>query len=266
MEHINKGQVSNNAAEVYEEFFVPALFQDWTDIVVDAAGVKSGQRVLDVACGTGVLSRTAAERVGETGSVTGLDINEGMLAVARQKAPQINWRQGNAEDLPFDDNSFDAVVSQFGLMFFEDRPAAIREMMRVLRPGKRMGIAVWSLLDDTPGYAAMVDLLQRLFGDDYADGIRMPYNLGDTRLLDKLVADAGIQHFEIKTHPGTVHFPSLDGWLYTDIKGWVLADMIDDEQFELLRREAQTALAEFVLDDDSVEFSSPAHIITAVKV
>lgn len=265
MEHINKGQVSGNAAEVYEEFFVPALFQDWTNIVVDAAGIKPGQYVLDVACGTGVLARTAAEYVGENRLVVGLDINAGMLAVARQKSPHINWRQGNAEDLPFDDNSFDAVISQFGLMFFEDRPAAIRQMIRVLRPGGHMSIAVWGLLEDTPGYAAMVNLLHCLFGDDYADGIRTPYTLGDTRLLEKILADAGVQEFEITTHPGTVRFPSLDGWLYTDIKGWVLADMIDAEQFELLRREARSALGDFVTSDGRVMFRAPAHIITASK-
>lgn len=262
MEHIDKGQVSNNAAVVYDEFFVPALFQDWTTPVLDAAGVKAGQRILDVACGTGVLARAAAERGAQ---VVGLDINDGMLAVARQKAPDINWQQGNAEDMPFGDDRFDAVVSQFGLMFFEDRPSAISEMIRVLRPGGRMSIAVWDSLDNTPGYAAMVDLLQRLFGEAYANGLRAPYNLGDTSVVAQIMAVAGVEDYEIKTQPGTVRFPSLDGWLYTDIKGWVLADMIDDEQFALLQREASTALAEFVNGDGTVAFSAPAHIITATK-
>src|SRR5262245_61490850 len=117
MNDSDKGQVSRNAAEVYEEFFVPALFQEWTSRVAGAAKIQAGQRVLDVACGTGILARTVAERVGPAGSVVGLDMNEGMLAVAARKAPQIEWRQGISEALPFDGDSFEAVVSQFGLMF-----------------------------------------------------------------------------------------------------------------------------------------------------
>jgi ubiquinone/menaquinone biosynthesis C-methylase UbiE len=173
----DKGQVSKNAAEIYEEFFVPALFQPWTSRVADAAQVQAGQRVLDVACGTGVLARTVAERVGPAGSVVGLDVNAGMLAVAKRQAPQIEWQDGIAEDMPFDNDSFDAVVSQFGLMFFEDKCAAIKEMARVLRPGGQLVVAVWDSLENTPGYAIMVDLLQRLFGDKAANGLRAPYSL-----------------------------------------------------------------------------------------
>jgi len=125
-----RGQVTKSAAEVYEEFFVPALFQEWASRVTDAAGLRAGQRVLDVACGTGVLARAAAERVGPAGAVVGLDVNDGMLGVARRRAPQLEWRPGRAEALPFEDRSFDAVVSQFGLMFFEDRAAALAEAIR----------------------------------------------------------------------------------------------------------------------------------------
>ena len=157
----DRGQVSRSAAEVYEEFFVPALFRQWVQPVADAADIRAGDRVLDVACGTGILARHAATRVGAAGSVCGVDINEGMLAVARREAPEIEWRKGAAEALPFADDGFDAVVSQFGLMFFADQAKAIREMRRVLRPGGRLAVAVWDSLANTPGYAAMTALLQR---------------------------------------------------------------------------------------------------------
>lgn len=261
-----RGQVNHSAAEIYEDFFVPALFQDWPDHLAAAAQIQPGQRVLDVACGTGVAARTIVERIGLSGSAVGLDVNEGMLAVAERKAPNVEWRKGQAEALPFEDASFDAVVSQFGLMFFEDRQAAIQEMYRVLRPGGRMAVAVWGALDDTPGYAAMVDLLQRLFGDDAANGLRAPYTLGDTDLLRSLFADAGLASAKIDTLMGTARFPSLESWMYTDIKGWTLADMIDDEQFALLLKEAERALAAFVNADGSVTFDAPAHIVSAVKV
>ena len=93
--------------------------------MADAAAIGAGQAALDVACGTGVLARELRRRTGAEGRVAGLDRNAGMLAVARRSAPGIDWREGRAERLPFADGSFDAVVSQFGLMFFEDRRAAL---------------------------------------------------------------------------------------------------------------------------------------------
>ena len=143
METVELGQVSAAAAEVYEAFFVPALFAQFAGPVADAAALGAGQAVLDVACGTGVLARELRRRTGAEGRVVGLDRNAGMLAVARRSAPGIDWREGMAERLPFADGSFDAVVSQFGLMFFEDRRAALAEMWRVVRPGGRLAVAVW---------------------------------------------------------------------------------------------------------------------------
>lgn len=266
MDTSEKGQVSRSAAEVYEQFFIPALFGAWAPRVIDAARIRPGQRVLDVACGTGILARTVAERMGATGSVTGLDPNEGMLAVAARKAPQVEWRQGQAEALPFDADRFDVVVSQFGLMFFEDRVMALREMLRVLRPGGSLVIAVWDSLSRTPGYAAMYDLLRRLFGEHLVPVLQVPYLLGDQEQLKALFAQAGLSNpVTITTHRGVARFPSLDSWISTEIKGWVLADLLDDDQFELLRREAVKELAPYVLADGSVAFSAPAHIVSYVK-
>jgi SAM-dependent methyltransferase len=250
---------------VYEEFFVPALFQAWTSRVADAARIQEGERVLDVACGTGVLAREVDARVGLHGSVVGLDVNDGMLAVARRTASHIEWRQGKAEALPFENERFDAVVSQFGLMFFEDRLSALREMLRVTRPGGRLAVAVWDMLDHTPGYAAMVALLHELFGQKVANTLRAPFLLGNVGELRMLCEKAGIAHAEITTHSGTARFPSIDAWVRTDIKGWVLADLLDDKQFDLLRTEAEGRLARFRAPDGTVSFAAPAHIIAAVR-
>ncbi len=263
MDEQERGQVSRSAAEVYEQFFVPALFAEWTGRVADAARVGPGDRVLDVACGTGVLARDVARRVAPGGAAVGLDVNEGMLAVAGRAAPDVEWHQGAAEQLPFEDAAFDAVVSQFGLMFFQDRGAALGEMRRVLRPGGRLAVAVWASLDVTPGYAAMVDLLRRLFGEPPAEALRAPYVLGDVDRLGGLFAAAGFAGVEIRTHEGTARFPSIAEWVHTDVKGWTLADMLDDEQFAVLKREAETALRRFVVADGSVAFPAPAHIVTA---
>jgi SAM-dependent methyltransferase len=265
MTQSERGQVTASAADIYEEFFVPALFQEWTGRVVDAARVQTGHSVLDVACGTGILARAAAERSGPTGSVTGLDVNEGMLAVAAKKAPGIQWQLGPAEEMPFEDCTFDAVVCQFGLMFFEDRRKAISEMVRVLKPGGRLAIAVWDSLDHTPFYSLMVQLLQRLFGDQPADGLRGPFVLGDPGELRSLFDQAQIRPPELVTVEGTGRFPSIESWVYTEIKGWVLADLLSDAQIEHLLGEARKAFSQFQTPEGGVVFSSSAHIFSASR-
>jgi SAM-dependent methyltransferase len=265
MEHDLKGQVTRSAAEIYEEFFVPALFRQWAPLVADAARIASGQRVLDVACGTGVLAREAAQRVAPNGSVVGLDRNEGMLAMARRTAPEVTWETGLAEQLPLPDASFDAVVSQFGLMFFDDRARALREMWRVLKPGGRLAVCVWDALGNSPGYAAMAALLERLFGSRIAGELHAPFALGDHQALRSLFGKAGIPNADISTHPGTARFPSIEAWVRTDVKGWTLADLIDDDQYRLLLREAETALRPYARPTGEVVFDAPAHIVTARK-
>jgi len=262
MQATDTGQLTGSAAEVYEEFFVPALFGEWAPRFCEALGVEKGTKVLDVACGTGCFARAALSRGAE---VTGLDRNSGMLAVARRLDGVIDWREGLAESLPFDDAGFQAVGSQFGLMFFEDRVRALAEMWRVTRPGGRMGVVVWDALERSPGYRAMVALLQRLFGDEIADGLRAPFVLGDSGEVQELFDAAGIAGSRADTIVGEARFPSIDGWVRTDIKGWTLADAIDDAQYAALQEAAQSDLAGFVARDGSVRFDSPAHIVTAVK-
>jgi SAM-dependent methyltransferase len=260
-----KGQVTGSAAEIYEAFFVPALFGQWAPKVADAARIAPGQSVLDVACGTGILARAATKRVAPDGTVVGLDRNDGMLAMAQQKEPSVEWRLGRAEQLPFPDASFDAVASQFGLMFFDDRPAALREMWRVLGPGGRLAIAVWDALENSPGYAAMATLLHRLFGSRIAGELHAPFALGDPKELRALLADAGIPNADISTHAGSARFPSIEAWVRTDVKGWTLAELIDDDQYQLLLREAKTDLRPYAKPSGEVVFDAPAHIVTAQK-
>ena len=198
------------AATNYEEAVVPALMSEWAPRVAAAAGIRPGHRVLDVACGTGVLSRVVAEAVGPAGSVTGLDVDPGMLTIAARAAPGISWHRGVAENLPFRDATFDAVVSQFGLMFFQDRSRALREMWRVLRPGGRMAVAVWASLEDTPAYAAEVELVERMAGPAAANVLRSPFVLGDRAVLERTfarrrdsaqLADHPRRHRPVPQHP-----------------------------------------------------------------
>lgn len=255
-------QAVRSPAEVYDEQFVPALFRQWGPVLCDAAGVRRDQRVLDVACGTGALTRALAECVGPSGQVRGLDASPEMLAVAARKNLQVEWVLGRAEALPFVDGSFDAVASQFGLMFFQEPAAALREMVRVLRPGGRLAVAVCDALDRSPGYAALDELLQRLFGTTVSEAFRAPFALGDERRLRVLCGQAGIDEAVIVRRVGTVRFPSIDALVSTERAcAWTLGGLLDDSQFEQLLQEARHVLEPFLGLDRQVSFPMPALLI-----
>lgn len=263
---MNVADRTRTPAEVYDALFVPALFRQWGPIVAETARIRHGDRVLDVACGTGVLACAALDRAGPTGTVVGLDANPDMLSVAQRKSDRIDWREGKAESLPFQDASFDAVVSQFGLMFFDDRPAAVREMMRVLRPNGRLAVAVCDTLDHSPGYAALARLLQKLFGQGVADAFRAPFVLGDPDKLRQICAAAGIGDANIAQSNGSVRFASIASLVSTERACvWTLGGMLDDAQFAKLLEEAEQALKPFSGEDGKVVFDMPALIVTVGK-
>jgi len=255
------------AAKAYEELHVPALFQQWAGRVLDAVKIKSGDRVLDVACGTGVLAREAATRVGATGMVAGIDPGPGMLAVAQRLTPTVAWRQGTAESLPFPDQTFDAVVSQFGLMFFTDRRQAVREMLRVLAPGGQLAVAVWDALENSPAYPIEVALLERIAGQRAADALRAPFVLGDHHALRALFESAGVASPVVTTRTGTARFPSIRTMVEADMRGWlpVMGVVLEERQIQRILAEAETALHHYVTEEGQVVFDSPAHIITGSK-
>ena len=180
----------------YERYLAPAMFVPLAEAVADAVEVSSGERALDVACGTGVLTRTIASRSGTGGHVTGLDLGEGMLARARRWPPvegdaPIDYVQGSADQLPFDAAAFTAVTCQQGLQFFPDRDAALREFRRVLAPGGRLAVACWTDLPDTAGWYALTEAIDHHIGRDVADILRAPYGLSDPGELRRLLEEAG---------------------------------------------------------------------------
>ena len=257
---------TRSPAEVYEADFVPALFGPFSAVVADAAAVGPGQRVLDVACGTGALARTVAARVGTSGAVLGLDANPQMLAVARRLHPSIEWLHGRAEALPLPAASVDAAVSQFGLMFFDDRVAALREMARVLRPGGRLAVAVCDAVERSPGYGALATLLQELFGAPVADAFRAPFAIGDAALLSTLAQQAGLEHAQVLQRTAAVRFASIDALVSAERACiWTLGGLLDHAQFARLLQAARRVLAPWVQADGSVAFEMPALLIVARK-
>jgi ubiquinone/menaquinone biosynthesis C-methylase UbiE len=258
-------QVSADAAEVYERCFVPAIFGRWASQVADAARIAAGDRVLDVGCGTGVLARAAADRVAADGQVTGLDLNAGMLAVARRLRPNIDWRQGDATALPFPDGRYDVVLSQFALMYFPDRAAALKEMMRVLRPGGRLAIAVWGPFERATGYVILTEIAQRRCGQAAADVLTAPFALGDEDRLLKLFKAAGIDEAVAELQHGTMAFPTIEAFVETEVKGSPLEALLDEEGYQGLMAEARDKLQPFRADGGEVVMPMDAFIITAQK-
>jgi SAM-dependent methyltransferase len=260
-------QAQIDAAKAYEALMVPALFAEWVEPVLDAAGIRSEQKVLDIACGTGVLARAASQRVGPNGSIVGIDPNPGMLAVAEQLDSAVDWRQGAAEALPFPDATFDAVVSQFGLMFFRDRLGAIREMLRVLKPGGTLTVAVWDTLESSPGYSVEVALLERVAGGPAAAALRAPFVLGDPEELATLFEDGGVSSPKAATRVGTARFPSVRVMVEADLRGWlpVMGVTLPERQIDQILSEAEKELAPFLEPSGEVVFDSPAHIVTGSK-
>jgi SAM-dependent methyltransferase len=253
-------------ATVYDQRFVPALFGQWGPVVAAAAGIGPGQAVLDVACGTGALACAAAGIVGPEGRVTGLDANPAMLAVARRKPGRVEWVEGVAERLPFADEAFDAVASQFGMMFFADPALALREMMRVLRPGGGMAVAVCDAVERSDGYAAFSHLLRRLFGAEVAEAFDAPFALGDPGRLAAIAAEAGISGATVERRNGLVRFPSIRDLVSTERACvWTLGGLLDEGQFERLATASETALAPFLDAKGAVRFTMPALIVTARK-
>lgn len=260
-------QELKEVAEDYEKLLAPVLFSEWANRLADAAEIRQGQHVLDVACGTGILTRVIAERVGTNGVVSGVDVNPGMLAVANRIAPEVEWREGDAEALPYEDDSFDAVLCQFGLMLFSSPKTALQEMERVLKPGGHLEVAVFGSLDDLPAYAAIADVYRRLADESVGNAICMPFSMGDKDALRSVFASAGIRAPTIKTEVGTACFSSVRDMVLSDVKGWFpfAGIHLDKDTIELVTKEAETALKSFQTSGGAIEFPVPVHIVMATK-
>ena len=188
-----------NPAEGYESYMVPALFGPWAALLIDAADPKAGERVLDVGCGTGVVARQVASRLGTSGAVTAIDLSPHMLAVANAAAARdgvvVDWRVGNAERLPFPERSFDLVLCQFALMFFTDKVAALSEMARVLRHGGRAVVSVWQGLERHPFYQTLHDVIQRRLG---VSALQQIFSLGSPNELRGLLQRSGFSRIDVE--------------------------------------------------------------------
>ncbi len=256
-------QIPIEAAEFYESAFVPAFFAQWAPILCEAADVGPGQRLLDVACGTGIVARTAADLVAPDGKVVGLDLNEAMLTVARRVRPDIEYHQGDATALPFPDGSFDIALCQMALMFFPDRLTALREMARVIKPDGTAAITVPSRLDAQVAFSPFVDLAAHHAGPAAMSLLSTYFVCGDLDELTELVASAGLHVTSTRTHVGVYRAPSVDAFVTTEIESTPLIERISDEVYQRIRADACDVLAPFTAADGTIEAPFPCHVLAA---
>ncbi|HEV7274858.1 MAG TPA: methyltransferase domain-containing protein [Devosiaceae bacterium] len=239
-------------AENYERFFVPSIGAPMAEDLVAAADPQPGERVLDIACGTGVVTRLAARRVGASGSVTGLDITPRMLAVARSATPpdlSITWQEGDAESLPFPDSAFGVVLCQMGLQFVSGKLNALREMRRVLAAGGRALITV-------PGprpalFAILIEALARHLGPQAAAFGDRVFSMYDVDEIRELMHSAGFRNVDVEARSGRLRLPPPADFLWQYIYSTPLAEpaaQAGDARRAALERDVCEQWQEFVVD------------------
>jgi SAM-dependent methyltransferase len=229
--------------------------------------------VLDVACGTGVVARGAAEQVGASGHVAAIDVNAAMLEVARRvdspAGAPIAWQQASALELPYDEGSFDVVLCQLGLQFFPDPGAALRQMRRVLVARGRLGVNVYSAIEQTPAALALSEAHQQI-GGDASRPKRSDHSLADAAELHKLVATAGFGDINLTTVTQTLRFPSVADWVHIQLSASPLAPLLNDldptraeSLVNAIVADVQVALAPHS-GTDGLAFPQEAHVLLAV--
>jgi SAM-dependent methyltransferase len=262
-------QLEESSAEAYERYLVPLFFAPGAEYLNQLAAPEPGERVLDVACGTGIVARRAAQRVGTGGTVVGLDLNEGMLEVARKVSqevrPLIEWRQGDATDMPFADGTFDVVFCQQGLQFIPNRKAALREMYRVLVPSGRVALSVLRSIEHNPGYVALAQTLERHVGADAGAMMGSPFSSLRTEELRDLVAGVGFREVRILIGIGPVRYPSAEEFLRQEAASSPLAGQIralSSDVRKALIGDLREALREYT-DDEGIVFPSETYLVVA---
>jgi len=256
--------------ENYERYLVPTIFGPWAMDLVKVADAGPGERVLDIACGTGIVARTAAHKVGSAGTVVGLDLSAPMLEAARAQAASeglsIEWREGSATKLPFPDTAFDLVLCQQGLQFFPDPAAALREMHRVLGPRGRLALSVWRPIEGSPGFAVLAEALSHHIS--LGAGALLPsgpFGLGQAEEVRALVAGAGFRDIAIRPAVKTLRYSSPEEFVRCYVAGSALAGPVaaaaDDERAALLA-EVNAGLRSYV-DDRGLAFPIESNVAVA---
>lgn len=261
-------------AEEYDRAIVPGMFVACTNLLLDRAAPRPAERVLDLACGSGIVALTVAPMLGAGGSVVAIDATPGMLAVARAKptpsgAP-IEWREGDATALDLPDDDFDLVLCQQGLQFFPDRSAALREARRVLADGGRAVFAMWRGRADQPVFDPMCEAEIRHLAPLGAtrEDVEAFVSLGDADEIRSLLEEAGFVDVAVTAETAEADFDA-DSFIHVCEYGYSAfmpafrenPDAFDDF-VAAVERDMAPVLANY-REGDRLRFPVPLHIATA---
>ena len=259
-----------NQAESYEAYLVPAMFVPFTEVLIARAEPRSDDRILDVGCGTGIVSRMVSPMVGSSGRVVGLDIDQEMLAVARSLVPadggQIEWREGDVVEIPFQDEEFDLVLCQAALQFFPDKRAALLEIRRVLAPSGRVVVSVFSSIERNSAYEVLASTLERHVSPEVGAMRRAIFSLGEAEELVSLLVDAGFEKNNLTSVQKTIRFPSPAEFLRRQLASqspWVIHQLNQETQDALIN-EMNTALRNSV-DEKGLAMTMEIHLVVASR-
>lgn len=268
---MSQWQVAGNAPENYERYLVPSIFGPWATDLISLAAPQAGERVLDVACGTGIVARLSARYVGAGGKIVGLDINPGMVATARSlpqaSGASFEWLEGTAVAMALPDAAFDLVLCQQGLQFFPDRPAALREMHRVLVAGGRLALSIWRAIEYSPGFALLADVLERHVGPEAARTIRAPFSLPEAEELRTLIVRGGFRDVTIRSAVRNLQFPSPKEFVQRYVSGSPLAGpvgQVSEDARNALLDDIRRGLREYE-GGEGLSFPIGAHLVAARK-
>ncbi len=261
-------EIDTTAAEAYEAHLVPAIFRPWAEVVVGLAAPKPGEHVLDVACGTGIGARIAAEAVAPNGKVVGLDIDPGMVEIARRSAVEsgatTEWHCGSAIEMPFADETFDLCLCLQGLQFFPDRAQGFSELRRVLRPTGRLVASIWCPIEHNKGHLALVQALERQNVD--AAAVKRPFSFGDVEEIKEIAEWAGFPAVEIQTEERLSRFPSVEGFIDSLASGGpasrhALAQLPDEGRQDLVK-DVKEILEPYVKENE-LNLPMRTHVVIA---
>lgn len=264
-------QFEQGSPKAYEQYFVPVIFSPWAERLIDRAPIQEGDHVLDIACGTGIVARLASPLVGDTGSVIGIDNDEGMLAVATETAAEeqltIEWREADATDLPFADERFDTVLCQQGLPFFDDPIPALEEMLRVVESDGRVLLNVGRPLEYQPGWEVLAEALSRHIGEEWGAMMHGPFPAWDGDYLQRISQDAGFDDVAVTIDIGSVRFPSVETFISRQAATSPLAEPIGavpQAVRDELIQDVEDELEEYT-DDDGIVFPFESYVMEAYR-
>ncbi len=267
----NGWQLTGNAPDAYEQHIVPAFSRAWALDILEKAALQEGEDILDVACGSGIVARHAISQVGTGGKVSGVDINEIMLNKAREISKKenlsIEWYHNDASNLPFQDNRFDVLLCQQGLQYFPERDSALKEIYRVITQGGRLVLSVWRLMEFSPFYKVLHEIIKQNLGKKNAAILSSAYSLSDKNQLRSLIEKAGFKKINIRI--------VIKQMYVTDLKEFFLGGMIASPYaaaFAELNKNTQQKIIKYLesslqdyLDDEGLVAPMEAWVVSAWK-